>query len=546
MKKSFKIYSAIALAGTLAFSSCIEETQPQSNIATSKQISQSSAALEAAANGIPSQMSQGYLVYGTQYDETDMGYAQFMIGQTELLGDMYCGGNKAGMDWYITYNTLEYSIGPNSVTAYLPWFTLYKFIKSDNDIISIAKGGATADQRRCAGIAYTCRAFNYYMLMTFYEPVANKYTDVSAVEGLTVPFVFETTTNDDAKNNPRVSHKEMTDTILSDLDKAEKFFTTDNNTTNRQLPSLAVVYGVKAKVYMWDEDYENASKYARMAINESGAAPMTEDEWTNPTTGFTTACNGWMWYASYSAENMGNLCNFVGWMSNEADWSYSSFTQPVIDRSLYDRIGATDFRKHVFLDPDKSNYYNYQTCRDKEHIDETLPAYAGLKFRCKGGDWENYKVGGLIDLPIMRVEEMYFIEAIATASINNGARLEEGKALLNSFMQTYRDPNFSAKSTNMADFQKEALYQMRIEFWGEGNAFPIAKRLKVGCMQNYEGTNAKFDILKVNCEGIKPSWNFVIPISEVQTNAALEGKNNPDPTQTVVCPSPLGKYGDKK
>ncbi len=546
MKKSLKIYSAIALASTMAFSSCIEETQPMSSTATAEQISASSAALEAAANGIPSQMSQGYLVYGSQVHETDMGYAQFMIGQTEALGDMYCGGSNSGYDWYIMYNTLERSIGPNSYMAYLPWFTLYTFIKSDNDIISIAKAGATADQRKYAGIAYTCRAFNYFMLMSFYEPVENDYTDVSAVKDLTVPFVFETTTADDAKNNPRVSHREMTDSILSDLDKAEKFFATDNNTTNRQLPSLAVAYGVKAKVYMWDQDYENAAKYARMAINESGATPMTEDEWTNPTKGFTTACNGWMWYSSYSAENMGNLCNFVGWMSNEADWGYASLTQPVIDRSLYDRIGATDFRKHVFLDPDKSNYYNYQTCRDKEHIDETLPAYAGLKFRCKDGDWENYKVGGLIDLPIMRIEEMYFIEAIATASINNGARLEEGKTLLNNFMRQYRDPNFSAKSTSMADFQKEALYQMRIEFWGEGNAFPIAKRLKVGCMQNYEGTNAKFDVLKVNCKDIKPSWNYVIPTTEIQANSALEGKNNPDPSQTVVCPSPLGQYGAAK
>jgi hypothetical protein len=83
---------------------------------------------------------------------------------------------------------------------------------------------------------------------------------------------------------------------------------------------------------------------------------------------------------------------------------------------------------------------------------------------------------------------------------------------------------------------------MRIEFWGEGNAFPSAKRLKPGTIQNYTGTNAPADILKINCEGIKPIWNLVIPISEVQANAALEGYNNPDPTAKVKGPTPIGTF----
>ena len=83
---------------------------------------------------------------------------------------------------------------------------------------------------------------------------------------------------------------------------------------------------------------------------------------------------------------------------------------------------------------------------------------------------------------------------------------------------------------------------MRIEFWGEGNAFPSAKRLKPGVMQNYEGTNAPANIFKINCQGIKPNWNFVIPISELNNNKALQGWNNPDPSQTVTGPSPVGQY----
>lgn len=49
----------------------------------------------------------------------------------------------------------------------------------------------------------------------------NKYTDVSGVKGLTVPIVDENTTEDMARNNPRVTREAMFEFILRDLDDAE-------------------------------------------------------------------------------------------------------------------------------------------------------------------------------------------------------------------------------------------------------------------------------------------------------------------------------------
>jgi len=74
----------------------------------------------------------------------------------------------------------------------------------------------------------------------------------------------------------------------------------------------------------------------------------------------------------------------------------------------------------------------------------------------------------------------------------------------------------------------------------------VAKMLKPGVIQNYTGTNAPDNLFKINCEGIKPIWNLVIPISEVQANSALEGNNNPDPTATVTGPTPIGTYAAGK
>ena len=540
MKKINKIYSVMALSAMFALTSCIEETFPEEGAATAEQVGASAAALEGALNGIPSQMAQGYYVYGEQTHETDMAYPQFMIAQTELLGDMYPLGTNSGYDWYRNYNTCDRAFGENSYFAYLPWFTLYRFVKAANDVISTIDFESESTSAQIKGMgaaAYAMRAFDYYMLMVLFEPVENIYTDVSSVKGLTVPIVSENTTNEEAKSNPRVTHKEMMDFILSDLDKAEQYLK-EWTPASKLLPNLAVVYGIRAKVLLWDEQYSEAAKYARMAIDESKATPVTEAQWEDPTTGFVQANQAWMWYIHYDAENMGNLCNFIGWISGEADWGYSSLTRPSIDKSLYDKISDTDFRKHTFLDPAKFDYYEYKTVRDRQYI-EDAPACLALKFRCLQGDWENYSTGGAVDVPIMRVEEMMLIEAEATAAAGN---LAGGVALLNNFMQKYRDPNYACYTDNLRNFQLEVLTQMRIEFWGEGNAFPSAKRLKPGVMQNYDGTNAPSNIFKINCEGIKPWWNLVIPISELNNNRALQGMNNPDPTQKVTGPSKVGQY----
>lgn len=540
MKKiNILILLAISL---LMLNSCIDETFPEGSTATSDQIGASASALEASLNGIPSQMTQGYYVYDEQVHETDMAYPLFMIAQTEMLGDMYPLGSNSGYDWFRNYNTFNGAFGENSYFSYLPWFTLYKLIKSANDIIGavdIEDESLPTSIKGAAGVAYANRAFNYYMLTVLFEPVDNIYTDVSKVKGLTVPFVTETTTGDDAKNNPRAPRAEMIDFILSDLDLAESLLQ-DYTPKSKLFPDLAVVYGIKAKVYLWDEQYGKAAEFARKAIETYNGGPITEAQWDDELTGFNTANQAWMWYATYSAENMRNLANFTGWMSPEADWSYSPLSLPGIDRSLYDKIAETDFRKRSFLHPDKFEYYKYKTVRDDDFINDA-PAYLALKFRPKSGDWKTYSVGGVSDIPIMRIEEMYFIEAEAVGMDQGVAA---GVSKLNSFMQSYRQSDYNYSASDLRSFQIEVLTQMRIEFWGEGNAFPSAKRIKPDVIQNYEGTNAPGDIFKINMKGIKPNWNLVIPIDEMEANAALTGLNNPDPTGTVTGPTPIGSFAN--
>lgn len=545
MKKKTNIYALMAATALFSLSSCIEETFPESDTATAEQVSESPSALEGTVNGISSQMVQGYLVYGEQEHETDMGYPQFMIANTEMLGDMYPGGSNSGYDWFRSYNTQQGN-SDRSYLSYLPWRTLYMFVKTANSIIAnidVDDENLSTEMRYYAGAAYADRAFQYYNLMVYFEPVENIYTNCSAVKGLTVPIVTEKTTEDEAKNNPRATHDEMVKFILSDLDIADRMLEDNElaeySEANRMVPCLAVSYGIRAKVLLWDGQYDKAAEYARKAINAMGtsAKVMTADEMEDPNSGFAKATDGWMWYIHYSAESMGNLCNFTGWMSGEAAWGYSSLTNPMIDKSLYDKMGFNDVRRRLFLDPKRNDFYSYKTSRNQAYLDGK-PDYLALKFRCLDGDYNTYSIGGAVDVPIMRVEEMMLIEAEAVG-VTQG--VNAGMTLLKNFMKN-RDSGYSFQTTDLREFQLEVLTQMRLEGWGEGWAFPSAKRLKPGVMQNYEGTNAPADIFKINCEGIKPNWNIVIPNSEVNANKALEGKNNPDPTQSVATPSPIGEY----
>lgn len=538
MKKNiFKLCLGMAVSATM-LTGCIEEILPESSLATSDQIGSSATALEAALNGLPSQMVQGYFVYeGKQVHETDIAYPSLMLAQTELLGDVM--PLEWGYDWWNSYNRCL-GMADNTYPSYLTYFTLYKFVKAANDVIAVVNvedESLSSEMRGFAGIAHANRAFNYYMMMVLFEPVENIYTDCSKVLGLTVPIVTEQTVGDAAKNNPRATREQMMEFIISDLDKAEKALT-DYTHPSKTFPGLAVVYGLKAKTYLWNEEYDKAAEYARKAIDESDATPMTKAQWLDPTTGFNTAVSSWMWYFHPTAANMGNLANFIGHISNESDWGYAALSKLQMSKLLYDQIAKTDFRKQAFLDPDRENN-QYQSVRGAAWLAEQ-PDYMSLKFRCVNGNFETYSVGAAADIPVMRVEEMYFIEAEAVGASQGVAA---GINLLNSFMQHYRQPDYNCKANDLRSFQLEVLKQMRIEFWGEGNAFPVAKRLKPDVIQNYEGTNAPTDQYKINCKGIKPNWNMVIPNDEVNANSALLGLNNPDPSGAISTrPTPIGEF----
>lgn len=536
--------SAVAAISTIMLNGCIKEAIPTS-VATQDQVT-----LETTIEGIPAALVQaGSTGYGLPWD---FGLPAIHIATESMTGDLVISGNT-GYDWFSQWGC-NIALGSEYAVGALTWNNYYKWIMAANNVIKLID---TTDftsldetQKKYLGFAYTYRAMFYFDLTRLYEFKKNNYTEDDSVLGLGVPVVLPETTEAQAKNNPRATVFDIYDKIIfPDLDNAETLLS-GYKASDKYSISLAVVYGMKARAFLErgsafdDADdnanatkaYASAAEFARKAITASGCTPLTQSQWEDPVNGFNNAAsnNAWMWALALPSESVSNLMCFTAHMSTENDWSaYGYDTGRAINRNLFNSINNHDFRKHSWLAPDRG--YSYKSCREdgKAYFKESLKDYTNIKFRPAQGNYKEYKVGGAADHCLMRVEEMYFIEAEARSHID----LQEGIRLLNTFMNTYRmmdgvEYDCTTKAITLKGFTNELILQKRVEFWGEGIVMFDMKRLNISSRRGYVGTNAPASY-RINCEGRAPYWNFVISRGETQNNPAVASQNNPDPSNKV-------------
>lgn len=534
MKKIFKYLgsSAAVAACALTLTGCVEETLPQSSMATDKIVAESTSATEGIANGMPAYATDVWSTSSHCY----FGYPAEMIVRDMLTGD-YTHVGETGYSHFISWNRNQY-MGQDYMKQQFHWNYYYGFLGSVNGVIrAIDEETAAQGPLAYLGTALAYRAMLYLDLARMYEFLPNEiYADGKNNEGntvlnLTVPIVDDDITEEEAANNPRATREEMFAFILGDLDKAEKYIVNLTNTSNNSMPDLACVYGLKARLYMWVEQYDKAQEFARKAITAAKVAPLSESKALNVATGYNTSSD-FMWCANQNSETYAvqtGIINWTSWVSNQTTFGYtgaSTSLYVVMDRSMYERISDTDWRKKQWVAPAGSALEGqtpFMSAVDKQ----TMPAYASVKFRPNAGDAEDYLTGAASAVPLMRVEEMYFIEAEAAEHVSPGS----GIALLTSFMKQYRDPSYAYAGDDAID---EIVFQKRVELWGEGHTFFDIKRLDMSVTRGYEGTNWQDTQSLLNTNG-RPAWtNYVIVKTEAANNTALVNFNNPDPSDTYA------------
>lgn len=521
-------FAAISLG---SFTSCIDETVPANGIATEKQVGKSSTATEAMVMAMPA------YCHTMPWSDRDnnFGYGSFMHIRDLQTGDAVMEFSGSGYDSWFTSWTQDKYMGQDYFFAQYQWIYHWRFMQAVNNVIAaINPEAATTEQLGWLGSAFAYRAMLYLDLARMYEFLPNDKTssvneDGNDVAGLTVPIVKAGMSEADARNNPRVKHEVMAKFIEEDLNEAEKYVVNLKDTRGKILPDLACTYGLKARLYMWDGQYAKAQEYARKAIDASGIKPMSKEQCLNTTTGFNVT-DPWMWGAQQT-ETTGTvttgIVNWTSWVCNETEFGYAA-AEPYfkVDKRFYDRISDTDFRKLEFKAPASSPLASLNAFV-KANYKITLPDYASLKFRPGDGNADTYTKGAATAYPLMRVEEMYFIEAEAAAQQNP----EQGKTLLETFMKTYRDPSYTYQvGTSKDEVVEEIVFQKRVELWGEGQSFFDIKRLNYSVTRGYKGTNVTDELARLNTNG-RPAWmNWVISLREYESNEALVGMNNPDPS----------------
>lgn len=545
--KISKLLAGICLASSAVFATgCIEETFP-TNGATEEQVTSSEEAATAMLWSMHSILNEQVVGATAHFD---WGYGSVMHVRDVMTGDMPIV--SSGYDHYAQWEQNN-AIGEGYLTTQFLWYVHWKAILSANKLLAAYPEETASDVvKGYIGAAHAYRALIYLDMARMFEYLPTDVTDPVTREGndvtnYTVPIVTEETTQEQSYNNPRVTRDEMAAFILSDLDKAEELISY-LTIGDRTMPHIDAVYGLKARLYMWMaedgkttdiEAYRNAQRYARMAIDASGLAPMTEEECLSTTKGFNDI-NCWMWGSELVKENEAvqtGIVNWVSWMSNENTFGYTAQNGGptlMIDARMYSQIDDNDFRKRMWV-PDSAN----SPLWDK--IDFTTSAYvdmrarlsslplASLKFRPGEGNPDDVNLAAAIGYPIMRVEEMYFIEAEAAEHVTPGA----GKGLLEDFMNNYRiasDAPVGYKYTcNATDVIQEIVFQKRVELWGEGQSFFDYKRLNMSVDRTYQGTNF-YPLAQFRTAG-RPAWmNICIVQLEKESNRALLGWENPDPS----------------
>lgn len=538
------ICGAVALL-SLSLTGCMEAPVPMDSSATNEQLASSSKATEALAFAMPSFLNK----YATYNDNAyDWGYGSLMHIRDVETADV--ARVSCGYNWYSQWSENQY-LGPLYVSTYLPWAYYYQGILTANNTIKalaeqqterdaegnlvyVAKDIANTDYMKgllAAGFAY--RALFYLDAAQWYEFLPNDIfqtnEDGQDVSYLTLPIVTEASTEEATRNNPRATRDSMYQFIKNDLKYAIEFGQNFER-PNKTLPNIVAIYGLCARLNLWVEKYEEAAKWARMAIDAGLNTPLTSEEWLSTTKGFNDdAVDSWIWSSRTVKEDdvvQTGILNWTSWMSNEALFGYAA-AQPfiMIGSELYNRINDTDFRKLSWKAPEGHPLAGKEPVLNASWASMLKP-YSSFKFRPSEGNMEDYTVACVGAFPLMRIEEMYLIEAEATAHFDAG----KAATLLTDFVKTYRDPAFEIGTAE--DIVDECFQQKRIELWGEGLIAWDYKRLNRSVDRTTSVNFADTENYKTNG---RPAWlNLCIPQTEINNNTAMSGKNNPDPSNTYT------------
>ncbi|MDD6819304.1 MAG: RagB/SusD family nutrient uptake outer membrane protein, partial [Prevotella sp.] len=239
----------LPLAAAMSLTACIDEESPTQQ-ASADQVASSSTSLSMLVSGLKSKMISYCNYYSdvtSWYASQDWGYGCYMLTKETMLDGFPTTGS--------TWNYQTYYESATRLTSYTApvYFFYYNLADLANKIMKSTEGATSETMLNYRGIAHTYRALAYMDLALMFEfwPTGNSDLDTKAkdIMGLTVPIVTESTTAEEAKNNPRADFPTMYRFIYSDLSKAKELLAGYERTEKNDV-NIDVVNGLLARFWL--------------------------------------------------------------------------------------------------------------------------------------------------------------------------------------------------------------------------------------------------------------------------------------------------------
>lgn len=527
MKTRTYIYIGILAAAVSC--SRMDELAPQGGIVLAEQVQNVNTVIpsraDASFNGMYTRLgAPGSVFGGTRPD--DWGFLMMSFSNDIEAADVVLA--NSGYNWFSACGNLA-SRNADYANPYVRYAAPYNEIAAANEVLNAyPQPYEGAEVIHKVAQARAIRAFAYLNLAPYFQfGYAAGAADLPCV-----PLVTETTEN--FTENPRATVAEIYDLIISDLtfaiENLEGYVRTDRSRIDQQ-----VAYGLRARAYLNMEEWALAAADASKAA--AGYTPASLAEVSKPFL-YDIGEHNWIWgYDMRSDIALANpYATSSSWLRSFSGDGYAAACQvyACINQLLYDKIPATDVRKGWWVDASVESPLLESVTWDGvsgsdvagleiDNVKMAFLPYTNVKFGM-------YQVGGTTndeDWPFMRVEEMILIQVEGLAKSGQTA---EAVALLEDFVQTYRDPSYSVDDGRRS-LEDEIWFQRRVELWGEGFSNSDTRRLNKPLVRFHEGAPSNVpEAFRFNMTADDGWWLMRFTSAEMNTNLAIvdnTGGNKP-------------------
>ncbi len=490
------IYSfIIVLAVSFIFSACSEEfldTLPTDGVSDAG-VTASTGTAMASLNGIHRAL---YVRYGSQ---GRCGLGAWFYHIAEQGEDMVFN--------YATWTTHLRWLHRSATSSYneSSWLMFYGWIANANVLINGVgdnTSGSQDDKDIIVGQALLYRAYFHYQLV---QQWANRYVPGGGNTQLGVPYMLESTTEPQARNTV----EEVYTNIIQDIDDAIALLD-GKSRKNKSHLNVDVARGLRARVALTMGDWNTAVTYAQQARVDYELMDSATYSY-----GFRTESEGsseFMWASQIQEDQTDKWGNYGAYVSRNFSSTSIRRNPRSIFSVLYDQIPDTDVRKTLW-DPTGDHTY-LQDIMGVEIVPTAARyPYTNQKFIAVS------TADSRVDVPNMRVSEMYLIEAEAYARMG-GHDAEAAAALYP--MAVARDPSYTLSVNTGQDLIDEIMIQRRVELWCEGQRFFDLKRLNLDLDRTGGNHSSSINGNLMQVPAGDTRWTALIPQDEMDANPLME------------------------